>query len=94
MTPALALAPIFLRRFTPPPPPPLHRLRPRSLRPNATHAVERRGAALESRSDQAAVLPVRERVQRLIALAPRLRPAAESKGQPTTAGVAADAAGP
>ena len=61
---------------------------------HATNAVERRGAALESRSDQAAVLPVRQRVQRLLAVAPRLCPAAESKGQPTAAGVAADAAGP
>jgi hypothetical protein len=93
MTPALALAPLRPRVTHYPPP---HAPLATSLAggPNATHAVERRGAALESRSDQAAVLPVRERVQRLIALAPRLRPAAESKGQPTTAGVAADAAGP
>jgi len=91
MTPALALAPNFLSTVALLTPPPCDLAR---CGPNATHAVERRGAALESRSDQAAVLPVRERVQRLIALAPRLRPAAESKGQPTTAGVAADAAGP
>ena len=65
-----------------------------SLGSHETNAVGRRGAALESRSDQAAVLPVRQRVQRLLAVAPRLCPAAESKGQPTAAGVAADAAGP
>ena len=66
-----------------------------SLTPaHATNAAGRRGAVLESRSDQAAVLPVRERVQCLLAVAPRLCPAAESKGQPTAAGVAAHAAGP
>ena len=62
---------------------------------HATSAAEpRRGAALESRSDEAAVLPVRARVQRLLAVAPRLCPVAESKGQPAAAGVAAHAAGP
>ena len=62
---------------------------------HATSAAEpRRGAALESRSDKAAVLPVRARFQRLLAVAPRLCPVAESKGQPAAAGVAAHAAGP
>ena len=68
---------------------------PRSelVRLHATH-VERRGAALENRSDHAAVLPVGSRVQCALAVAPRVCSAAVSKGQPTAPGVAAHAASP